>query len=403
MRRRTFLGTLLAGACAAPAVARADRPGAGLISTLEAQRHGMKRAWVTQVDLDRSRDRVKTLLLDGPTLFAQTDRGLIHAIDAETGGTLWSAQVGRRDQPCSAPAANEKHIAVCGGSLIYLVDRTNGRTIWEKKLVHTPSGSVALSTEWVYSPSVNGQMEVLSIEDNPRKWNNASFGQIDVPPLVARTNVVWGTDRGFIYFCSLDRSNINFRLDTLGAIAAPLGYWPPTVFAASRDGYLYAIDERNGEKKWRFSLGGAINDAPIAIEGSVYIMPQAGGMHSLNCADGSVQWFSPKVYDLLAVSAAHLYAADRFGDILVMDVKTGAQLDTMRTPQLPLKYTNVLTDRLYLGNTTGMLMCLHEAAQTHPVVHKLPDPPLPAGKTKQDGAAPPADAKPAEKDNVFGQ
>src|SRR5688500_5882078 len=73
----------------------------GLISQMEAHRYGLQRAWLTHVTLDRARDRVTNLHLDGPILLVQTDTALLEALDAETGGRLWTVQVGHRDYPSS--------------------------------------------------------------------------------------------------------------------------------------------------------------------------------------------------------------------------------------------------------------------------------------------------------------
>ena len=406
MRRRAFLGSLALGASGLSSFSWALPPSLGLLSQADAGRHGMRRQWVSHVNLDRSRDRLANLLLEGPTLFAQTKRGLLHAFDAETGGTQWAVQIGHRDHPSTAPAASEKYVAVVNGSTCYLLDRVNGHLVWERRLKHIPSGSIAVGSNWIYSPSVNGQLEVLGFEDPAKNnWNGSSFGQIDIAPLVSRTGVIWGTERGFVYFNAADRSNVNFRLDTRDAIAAPLGYWPPIVYAASRDGYLYAIDERNGERLWRFSSGTPINEAPLAVEGAVYVTPEAGGMHSLACSDGKLRWFSPRAVKFLAASAAHVYALDRFGDTLVLNVETGGQIDLIPTSGLTVKYANTQNDRLYMGNSTGMLLCLRELDLAEPMPHLLPEP-IGAPKTDQetvDPAAAPADpaAPAAPVDDAF--
>jgi hypothetical protein len=44
----------------------------------------------------------------------------------------------------------------------------------------------------------------------------------------------------------------------------------------------------------------------------------------------------------------------------------------MTTWPFPVKYTNLLTDRLFYGTATGLLMCLRELPLAQPIQHQLP-------------------------------
>jgi alcohol dehydrogenase (cytochrome c) len=50
------------------------------------------------------------------------------------------------------------------------------------------------------------------------------------------------------------------------------------VFSGGREGYLLALNARNGDLLWRASLGGQVNSAPMsyAIDGKQYIAIAAG-------------------------------------------------------------------------------------------------------------------------------
>jgi hypothetical protein len=218
-----------------------------------------------------------------------------------------------------------------------------------------------------------------------------------MPPLVARRALVWGTSKGHVYFASPTKGEINFRLQTAGPVTAPLGYWPPMILAASRDGYLYGIHEGSGDTLWRFSVGTAVNEAPVVIDGAVYVVPEAGGLHCLAVEDGAVRWMAPKAMRFLAATPAFVYAVDRFGNTLILDVKTGVHMATLETWQLPIKYTNLQNDRLYLGTAKGLLMCLHELALKEPLLHELPIE-APTTPDKPDGTTPAA----AQPENPFG-
>ena len=320
-------------------------------------------------------------MLDGPNLFVQSDKSVLEMLDAETGAKLWTVQVGGRNYPTSPVAANEKVLAVVNGSTLYILDRATGRFLREERLRWIPSGTVALSPNWVYVPTLNSQLEVFGITDPTLKWNCGSAGYIDEPPLVGRRSLVWGTSKGYVNFANPGEGVVKFRLQTNGPVTAPMGYWPPLIMAASRDGYLYAIHEGTGETMWRYSLGTAVNTMPVCLGGSVFVSSEIGGLHCLGCQDGEVRWFSPKATRVLAVTPTYVYATDRLGNTLILDVKTGGHLDTLTTWQFPVSHSNLQNDRLYYGSPTGVLMCLRELPLVQPIQHSLPEEPKTGGNT----------------------
>ena len=110
------------------------------------------RGWHTHIQIDRSRGRVLDVFNGGETLFALTDRGGLHAIDAETGRTHWTTQAGRPEHPSLAPAANDKYVAVVNGSRIYIIDRVTGRAVWDRPLGDAPGAGPVL-TDTLIAPS----------------------------------------------------------------------------------------------------------------------------------------------------------------------------------------------------------------------------------------------------------
>ena len=110
-----------------------------LISDTVAAEHGLVRPWFTQVELDRSRGRLRDLVLYDGVLYAQTDKAVVHAIDAETGKTLWWKQVGDPIHPTMPLDANRDLLAVINGSRIYVLNRFNGDLLYEKEIDGAPA------------------------------------------------------------------------------------------------------------------------------------------------------------------------------------------------------------------------------------------------------------------------
>ena len=130
--RQTALFTLwlVLAVCATTSIGQA----AGLIDRSGAGRFGMTRAWFAQVGSARATGPISYIGLNNGTLLVQTTRGLLAALDGETGRTLWSTQVGPSDRLCTAPAANGEHVVVVNGSLLIVLLRSTGSILWERQL-----------------------------------------------------------------------------------------------------------------------------------------------------------------------------------------------------------------------------------------------------------------------------
>ena len=110
-----------------------------IIPETTAARHGLTRPWFTQAQLDRGQARVSHVVLFEGILYVQTDRAMVHAIDAETGETLWAKLVGRPEHPSLTPGASADLLAIINGSRLYICNRYNGDLLYETQIDGAPA------------------------------------------------------------------------------------------------------------------------------------------------------------------------------------------------------------------------------------------------------------------------
>jgi outer membrane protein assembly factor BamB len=148
------LASAFIGACSLLSTASAQ----SLVSYAMATPAGLERAWFGQAQVDISRHRVLSWKLYKDNLFALTSSGLIHAFNAETGETLWTAQPGPLNQAASGPAVNDQYLAVVSAAELYVLDRTNGKLLWRRSLGSAPAAAPALSGKVAYVTFLNGRV-----------------------------------------------------------------------------------------------------------------------------------------------------------------------------------------------------------------------------------------------------
>lgn len=379
-----------------------------LIHDLTAQRYGLQRAWFAQVQMDRSRDRIQNVTAFGGMLLVQTKRGVIQALDAETGKSIWVNRVGSPQHPTTAIGASHDHIAVTNGSILYVYERATGRFIWKRPVNSVPGAGPGLSNEHVFVPTISGMMEAYKLTDHRKPaWRYNSGGRALVQPVVSKGSVSWPTDRGLFYVAGTERLSIRFRTEAQDEIVAQPAHVPPYFYLGALDGYLYKVHERSGAINWRFSAGEPVVNRPVTVNGRVYITAQHGGLYCLlgdidvareaeaaakraaedrgeevseeenphlEVGEGNEIWWTPGIVRLLAVTPNHVYGMDKLGRIRIVRTDTGSPVDMMQTEGITLQFINHTSDRIYIGTETGLIQCLHESDIIEPLSYVIEDP-----------------------------
>lgn len=141
--------------CLAVALAGAqDRTGIHSQPTLPArealERLHLTMAWSGVVPMDGRRDGLASVQLNGKLLLAQTRSGLVTAIDAETGRTLWRTRVGKAYQQTFPLAFNRKSVFAINGVSLFALDRDTGTQQWAYNLPAGPSAPPAADDYLIY-------------------------------------------------------------------------------------------------------------------------------------------------------------------------------------------------------------------------------------------------------------
>lgn len=345
-----------------------------LIADAAARRAGLTRSWFTQVSVARSSDQISHMVLSDDTLFVQTSGAMLHAINAETGQTLWAHEVGQPDRLSLATGANAHYVATVNGSTLYLLDRSTGVVEWSRRMRGACGAGPVLTKTHVFVPMVSGMLEgyVLSDKGAQTPWIYQSFGRIFNQPVITVQSVSWTTDKGNLYVAKSDPMLIGGRLQTRSPIESRPAYWTPYFFACSLDGYVYAVHEKSAQTVWRFSAGEPISEPPVAVDGQLYIVPQLAGMFCLDAATGKDRWLAPGITQFVAKSKNRIYAIDKTSRLVALDAATGSLMASLPIDPTLKKLHNDRTDRIFCYGPSGLVECLHEIGLSKPLVHEPP-------------------------------
>jgi outer membrane protein assembly factor BamB len=404
------------------ATARAQTPFANdLVPTRTAlSRLGLERQWMSVVPVVGD-ERLLSISLAEDLLFAQTNKGNFHVMNAETGQHLWSANLGRSTARAQAASVNSFAVFVTNMNRLFALDRRTGRPIWEKRLDTLPSSETACDEDRVMVGLFNGKIYAYGLKtrdkDNPRisdkpldDWNWQTSERIQTRPLPASKLVAFGSDDGKVYVAMAEEPTMLYRIATNGAVGAGLGaFGTRLLLVPSADHNLYGVDLLTARMLWTFPSGAPIKQAPLVADNEIFVVNTAGSLSSIDPSTGSPRWTtSTQGGNLLAVGAKRIYLESQTEDLFTIDRATGGTLVDPRASHqriglnirpFNLDLTNRQNDRIYLATTSGMILCLREIGQTSP--HPLRDPKaLPFGYIPREGVpqtppnSPPAETAP---------
>ncbi|MCP5144750.1 MAG: PQQ-dependent dehydrogenase, methanol/ethanol family [Gammaproteobacteria bacterium] len=201
--------------------------------------------------------------------------GLMYVLDRVTGEFLagkpyvqvnWMDGFDAKGRPQRVPGM----LPSPGGTLIR--PHVHGATNWAPPS-YSPRTGLFYVSHWEQS----GIMAMEGQFPRPVGINQqqTAMGQVNLLPFVNNEEEAYGVIRGY------DPETLDpkweFRMNdvTWGGVLSTAG---DLVFGGGREGYLLALDARNGELKWKAALGGQLNSAPMsyAIDGRQYVAAAFG-------------------------------------------------------------------------------------------------------------------------------
>jgi hypothetical protein len=184
----------------------------------------------------------------------------------------------------------------------------------------------------------------------------------------------------------------------------------------SADYYVYAFDMFRGVLQWRFAASGRVVQPMTLSEVDLFIRAENRGLYRVDKFYGQRYWLAPDAEKFLAVHylrdregkfvfdregkilARYVYATDSQDRLLILDGDRGTVLAKFDTSAWKIPTTNGWTDRVYLANGDGQLMCLRPRDSRRPQFVRVNLPPRPSGQPVQVGPAPKKDMEMEKKD-----
>ncbi|OCX52173.1 metallophosphoesterase [Mucilaginibacter sp. PPCGB 2223] len=317
-----------------------------------------KAIWTYQDDSDIGAG----MAMNGSKLVLADTKGLIFALNNETGKRLWAYATGGKIY--STPAVSGDKVVVGSSDHdVYCLNINTGKLLWKQQAAGPVLGSAVISNNIAYIGASDGHFRAIDMNTG---------------------KLVWDFDRvkGFV-------------------VDKPLIYRHTVYFGDWANG-LYALDMTSGKLIWQWSNGSsnrmfsAAACYPVAADGRLFIVAPDRYMTALDAADGKVLWrrLDPKirVRESMGLSAdsALVYVKTMDGQVLGVSVKADSMHVAWRAAiQLPyeLDPSPIIEDHgaVYIPTHSGIVHAIE--AQTgkilwgYKISNSLVNPVQPDGNT----------------------
>jgi outer membrane protein assembly factor BamB len=266
---------------------------------------------------------------------------------------------------------NDEYTVVITGVRIFVLRNADGGIVQERMTQSLPGAGPVMVNKNIFVPSIQDRVEYYNLERF--NWTPdvlPSSGRVVSQPAIGGQSIAWSTDRGNVYVAGTGQPKMWYRVDTIGKVVAPIAYQQPGQYVANcLDGFVYCINERDGRSIWRQSLGESLVREPVIVKDRVYIISRDKTCFCLNMKTGDVQWSHPDIAQIVSASGERLYALDRFGNLLVLNLKNGGYYTSLAAGKIDFVMVNALTDRIYMGTRSGLIQCIHETHREFPMLH----------------------------------
>ena len=223
-----------------------------------------------------------------------------------------------------------------GDGSMWALEKTTGREIWQFK-----SQSPVLSTPACLDDSVSGEDDSLSLRVNEE-------------------TIYFGSTDGFLYALQAKNGKLNWKFKTAGGIYSSPAIHAGMIFFGSVDGYLYALFLKDGSLAWKFKTGEGIYSSPAVTESLVYIGSNDYCMYAVNQKTGELSWkfkTGGLVHSSPIAVGDELFFGSYDSNFYVLNRFTGELLWKYQTKGMISSSPAYYNGRRYIGSEDGYLYC----------------------------------------------
>ena len=232
------------------------------------------------------------------TVIVSAMRGMVYALDAESGDTRWTYDVGgavlgtANFHPGTSESGDERVFVIeQSEGVLHAIDLASGETLWKTEGVERCDGSPSVKDGAIVFGSCASALHVYSTVDGGLVKEIAfdEDSQVAGGAAIVGDSAYVGTHSGRVFRAGLNAGEVMwFNEDSYDEIFETPAVTQEYVVFSSYDGNIYALNPETGELIWRKETDG-IPTSPV-IAGDRVVITTDGVLLLLNLATGEELW-----------------------------------------------------------------------------------------------------------------
>jgi outer membrane protein assembly factor BamB len=353
---------------------------------------GHNRAWSAGIGSSSGYRRRVTAqpVVAGGRVFTMDSDGMVSALDAATGRSLWSAETEPPDDRSTnvgggVSATADTVFATTGRAEILALDAATGGVRWRAALGAPARSAATITAERLFVGTLDNQMLGLSITDGKKLWSYQSPATetlvlgLPAPAYVdgiviagfgsGELVALRGTSGTVVWSDTLAASRGRTSIADLSAIRGMPMVKEGRVYAASLGGVLLANDLRSGRRLWEVEF--ASGETPWVAGDWVFAVSTGAEVAAINRTDGAVAWVrqlerfenpakerDPITWCGPILAGGQLFLGNTSGNAVLLDPATGATTGTMSLPGALTIAPVVAGGTMYMVTDNATLLAL---------------------------------------------
>ena len=222
--------------------------------------------------------------------------------------------------------------------------------------------SPAISNEYLYLSSSNGQLKSIDMEDGTENWNLDLKSGTNATPIVRNGTLYIGSEDSFSAI-DVDSHKVIWEYSTSAPISSSAYIYEDVVYVGCDDGHLYGFDNDTGDVKFDVDLDGKLKSSPVAVNDTVYIGSSNGKLYAVGVDSKKVDWeytTGDSIYSSPAYGDEKIFVGSTDGNLYAINESNGSLVwkadlnnKVLSSPTIDEHDNNV-----FIGSDEGNLTCL---------------------------------------------
>ena len=212
-------------------------------------------------------------VVDG-VVYVADSRGVVDAINVQSGMEKWSSVPARSSDIDTAPAVvGDLVIVGAVNHHMYGLDASTGKVVWTTTLAGAIESSPTSAGADVYLGTDNGDVYSLDAATGKVVWQAKAAGTVKGSPAVdtSRGLVVVGDGTGPCEHSHSGTGAVRWKNTVGGSIKASGSLASDYAYFGSENGYEFALNETTGKIKWKHDVGAPITSPATLSDGEVVV------------------------------------------------------------------------------------------------------------------------------------